>query len=153
MPVILEFKGYFDKVDKIKSLMKTKSLGVARRSMPQIYSGDIQDFFKYLKDDYGISVKKEKAQVGKLKPTQKEYDPQKVLSLVDAPDNVTKKPIIVSKDNRVLDGTHRWLSLYVKDESDTMPVYRVDAPIRVLLDVAKDYDKVSFKKVKESVEQ
>ena len=78
--------------------------------------------------------------VGSLRPTQNEIDSDKVLSMAGAYHagdqklgNLTDNPIVVSNDNYILDGHHRWGALYILDTNLTMPVVRVSMPMSELL--------------------
>jgi len=144
----------FDNVVELEELAKHgnyfKNLGVLRRDMPQIKSGDLRDYLKWL-GEQGISHKGEKIPISKLELTQKDIDPKKVDSLQSAPEKVLSKPIIVSKDGFVLDGHHRIVALYNLKPNFKIPAVRVDTPMIQLLGLTKDYPKVSYKEVNETL--
>lgn len=77
-----------------------RSLDMQRRSLPQI---DIEAMKKDLAGKYTETNLKTSA----LVPTQKHFNFDKVDVLVKKP---TNRPIVVSRDNYVIDGHHRWLS-------------------------------------------
>ena len=101
------------KEDTIKHI--SKSLGVSRQNMPQINSKDVGDFVKYLKDN-GISVSTSKIGVSKVGMTQKDLNVDKVKKLLGVNKSNLSKPVIISKDNYILDGHHRVAALYNLDD-------------------------------------
>jgi ParB-like chromosome segregation protein Spo0J len=71
-----------------------------------------------------------------IKPTQKDFNLDKVLTLVDSS---VDKPIIVSVDGYVLDGHHRYLAELVKGKPHLVNMYQCSASINNLLHLVKDY--------------
>jgi hypothetical protein len=55
-------------------------------------------------------------------------------------------PIIIGNDNHILDGHHRWYTLRGIDPKKTIKAYRVDKNIDELVEFAKDYPHVSYKR-------
>lgn len=126
------------------------NLNISRTKMPQIDSHLVQDFIKIVRQS-GIDVKKERVRVDLLKPTQKEINTEKVEGMMDGMlQKNLAKPIIVSSDNYVLDGHHRWLALLNQDRTFKLTVFKFDLPITQLIEVAKKYSKVKFKKISEA---
>lgn len=86
----------------------------------------------------GGTTNYEQVPVGKLKATQSEIKADKTYGMADSimrgfvtPDgkklkDFTKAPIVVSRDNYILDGHHRWSSMLTVDPSMSMNVVRVD---------------------------
>ena len=107
-------------------------LTFSRLLMPQIK--DTQAFLKKLKDEH-IEYRKITVDTDSLKSTQQDFDLDKVrLMMYDT----NKKPIIISNDDYILDGHHRWLSDHnSKRKTDAI---RVDLPILELMRVAKKSD-------------
>lgn len=100
-------------------------LTMARKHMPQI--DEPVKFIKYL-ETLGISSKLRNISPDDLKSSQMEFDDDKIQGMRNTqPD----KPIIISQDNHVLDGHHRWLADMIEDRK--CKVYVVDAPILDLL--------------------
>jgi hypothetical protein len=96
----------------------------------------------------GVSSKPDKVQVADLKPIQKELNMEKVDGMMQAKSQeylAFGKPAIISQDNYLVDGHHRWWAVRMIDEDASFGVIRVDMPIRDLLDLAHDYPKVSYK--------
>jgi DNA-binding LacI/PurR family transcriptional regulator len=78
----------------------------SREIMPQIKRDQMNGFLKFL-DNKGISYSKSLLDTGKLKSTQSDFDKDKIITMMM---ERTTKPIIVSNDDYVLDGHHRWLA-------------------------------------------
>ncbi len=134
-------------------LMCQDNKGLQRKVMPQLKTKDDKDlaeeFAKYL-ESKGVSVKTTTALASKLKATQNQLKGAKVngmnsaLVATDGKHPGIRAPIIISSDNYVLDGHHRWASQVVYDFMNGIPsvdvaVRRVNLPIDKLLQVSK-YD-------------
>lgn len=105
------------------------SLGIPRREMPQIASGNRAAMVQFLRAR-GIDSKAETVDPSTLKATQAEYSPAKV----ECAKNYTggNRAILISEDDHVVDGHHQWMASV---ESKTpISVIRLMAPIsRVLM--------------------
>jgi predicted ABC-type ATPase len=113
-----------------------ESLGVKRKDMPQITEEAQKDFMAHLKEQ-GVGVKTGKMKISEMKPSQDEMDADKAAKLQDDPH--LDKPIIVSKDDYIMDGHHRWLAARMKDEDQKANVIKVDMNGKELLDVMRKY--------------
>jgi hypothetical protein len=133
--------------DTVKHI--TKSLGVSRKDMPQINSKDVGEFVKYLKDK-GVSVSSSVINVSKVGMTQKDINVDKVRDLLGVEKANLAKPVIISKDNYILDGHHRVAALYNIDKDFRLKTIQVDLGIGDLLKTAKGFPKVSYKNINES---
>ncbi len=133
--------------DTVKHI--TKSLGVSRKDMPQINSKDVGEFVKYLKDK-GVSVSSSVINVSKVGMTQKDINVDKVRDLLGVEKANLAKPVIISKDNYILDGHHRVAALYNIDKDFRLKTIQVDLSIGDLLKTAKGFPKVSYKNINES---
>ena len=109
---------------------------IARMSMPQIK--DVADFKSYL-DNIGIDTEDMYGTVEVFKPTQFDYDQNKVDRIISS-DMKNHKPIIVSQDYFVLDGHHRYYAA-LQSESPINILY-VNLPINKLLKMAYEYPNV-----------
>lgn len=76
--------------------------------------------------------------MGDLYATQKEIKTEKVESMRGEP-WLAQKPIIVSLDDYILDGHHRWAALLADDPHYLMRTVRIGLPIRELLLVARKF--------------
>jgi len=136
-------------IERLSITLPKQNLGIRRKDMPQIKSDHIEDFMKYMKGE-GILIRKIIIPVDKIKATQKEINQNKILKLMhDEAENHLNKPIIISKDNYLLDGHHRWLALWNKFTEYKLVAFQANVYIQDLLDLASGFSKVSYKKVHE----
>ncbi len=117
-----------------------RSLDMQRRSLPQI---DIEAMKKDLAGKYTETNLKTSA----LVPTQKHFNFDKVDTLVKKP---TNRPIVVSRDNYVIDGHHRWLSNHATSGRVNAIVVHKNA--EELIDYLNKSDYTKTKTLKESVD-
>lgn len=98
----------------------------------------------------GSSITEDSVPAESLKSTQNELVGEKVAGIAEAIragklDIAGGDRIVVTKDNYILDGHHRWAGAVLNDAEDghlgdsTMPVYRVDMGILDLVDAANTY--------------
>lgn len=115
-----------------------------RCDMPQIsnHSKMVSDL-----KEAGISSKKETVSASSLKPTQKDFNQEKVDS-IRKEKSYNNKALIVTNDNKILDGHHRWKAAY-EDESD-IPVFRIDLSFDELYDFVENKDYVKYKELHEA---
>ena len=116
----------------------------ARKNMPQIDNMD--DFVKDLKDE-GYKISSEKIEAKKLKPTQTEFNMDKVKGMISS-GNYKNKPIVVTSDNYILDGHHRWKA-HVEVEED-QPIIRVNMSFEKLFDFVDGKKYVKYKQIHEA---
>lgn len=85
----------------------------------------------------GVSISKDEVPVGQLKATQKDIKAGKTYGMADAYLKGKFKPqdaeILISSDNHILDGHHRYASLVTADPGVKMKVTRVDMPMKEFL--------------------
>ena len=106
-----------------------QSLGIPRREMPQIASGNRAAMVQFLRAR-GIDSKSETVDPSTLKATQAEFSPAKV----EGAKNFTggNRAILISEDSQVVDGHHQWIAS--KESKTPISVIRLMAPIsRVLM--------------------
>lgn len=112
------------------------NLGIPRSDMPQ-FDDPAKRFLQGLQEDRGISVENTSMPVGKLKATQREINARKVFGMLESLERGSfpsiRNHIIVSSDDYILDGHHRWATLLVNDPGNEMKVFKVDMPIYELL--------------------
>lgn len=125
------------------------NMGIPRDKMPQVPSG-LKDEFLAEMDKQGISYKRVDVSPQALHPIQSEISASKsaqiMLSLQEKGiGDDDKSRIIVSSDNYVIDGHHRWaaiLTMSLRDSSVKMPVIKVNVPAKELIDVVHAWDDV-----------
>ncbi len=145
---MLSFSRYIQEtVETIKVPKKKNTLGVRRIDMPQVKSKYMQDFLQYIRKN---EAKVEKLEVDpkNLKAIQGEFDKEKIAANIEKLSQGPLKPIIISKDNYVVDGNHRWLA--AMNAGVKLPAYRISMKGMKLLDLTNRYPKVINKAVGES---
>ena len=141
----LDVKSYQAKTRKnknpdnmcVKSSFCKGAQKIPRRLMPQIYN--TKKFSKSIFKRFRIRSKTLKMPTGHLKPSQNEINRQivkKVVKSMKARPNKAQKPIVVSKDNYVVDGHHRWAAQKVLNPKKKIPVVKMNLPINDALGVA-----------------
>ena len=124
-------------------------MGLSRMELPQIKSTDVPEFIKWL-DSKGVDSLRTSMEVGELTPIQKEINLQKTDSMAEKHergeiDLSTGKPVMVSNNEHLIDGHHRWYALRELDPNNKLDVVMIDAPILDLLSLMKEFPKTSFK--------
>jgi HK97 family phage prohead protease len=121
--------------------------GIPRVEMPQLDKQQTKDFQKYLKEQ-GYKIEKDKVHASHLRATQNELNGVKVAAGADKiiANDGKVKPIIVSKDDYILDGHHAWAAKVGLDAADNkldehtkMDVRRVNISITKLLHEAEKF--------------
>lgn len=137
------------------------SLGTDRADMPQV-SGTLADgryapssemmpkFLGHLKAK-GVSVTRERVPASSLKPVQTTGDARAVRGIaasLASGDLKDTKPVLVSSDNRVIDGHHQWAAHLLGGSQGTRtgsasgePVIRADLPADKLMAEARQFAK------------
>lgn len=121
------------------------TLGIPRKEMPQVDSAQVQDFLKWSGFKHK-TIQKFNPRI--LKSTQRDFNPEKIFGMMGN-EKALVKPIMVSSDNYVVDGHHRWLAAVNK--SVDMPIIRIEASIVEILAKIRSYPKVYSKTIGESV--
>jgi hypothetical protein len=113
------------------------TLDISRLNMPQI--NDYDHFTKWARDN-GIKCEKCLKDTNMLTATQGNFDKSKIESMID---NFGKKikPIIVSKDNYILDGHHRWLAA-TNQMIPFIQTYVIDLPVEEAMGAMFQYPNV-----------
>jgi hypothetical protein len=113
-------------------------LGIPRKYMPQFNSpAEIRQFTRFVKRAYGIRSHATRKSARELKSSQREINKKRVKSLID--DNILKKvrtPILISGDDYVIDGHHRWAAYMLEAPEKKIPAVVIDAPIKDVLGIA-----------------
>lgn len=130
---------------KIEKPDPKDTMGVKRLLMPQVATKDYEELFKYLKDN-GATFIKDTVPARTLKATQSEFSDQGVEKQIkkNLKDKV-RKSIIVSSDDYVIDGHHRWL--VALNTNQDLDIIRVNIPGNALLSLIKEFPKTTYKDV------
>lgn len=121
-------------------------LNIARQDMPQVSKEERPNLLAELRTR-GIQIREEPVAPMSLLPTQKEINAARVGGMLEKFESL-KKPlgsILISSDNRVLDGHHRWalgVALQTENPMVTMNVIRIGANHSHALDLLRAYAKV-----------
>lgn len=137
---------YYENQIKIRKVFKVQRkalnedighLSFARATLPQVR--DQQEFLDHIRligSDYDVGM----VPAGNLKATQLDgFDDEKIQSL-RGKKNVD--PVIISSDDFILDGHHRWLAR--KFDNKEVQVIRVYLPILELIRVAMDFYNIEY---------
>jgi len=115
------------------------SKGIKRADMPVVPKGAQAEFVKEL-NAAGVKTEQQTVPAASLKATQKDYNLENIDFLrkeVEGGRYDDKNRIIVSRDDRVLDGHHRWV--VASERGEPINIMRVDLPVEQLLAKAKDF--------------
>lgn len=101
---------------------------IQRKLMPQIYN--VNKFSRNIKK-YGLKTKKTTATVKNLIPSQNEINRKIVNKIIKKMKKSRSKenPLVISKDNYIIDGHHRWAAHKKMNPKKKLPVVVVNAPI------------------------
>lgn len=125
--------------------------GISRFKMPQIEKSNVPDFVSWLRGK-GIKTELELIRVSELKPTQSKYNPDKVETMKkEVSIDVLTSDVIVSNDNYILDGHHRYQALVELSKNHQMKTIKVDLIIDELLSMANKYPKSFTKGINEGI--
>ena len=144
-----KFDEYKDIEEKLRQLV-LYGFHIQRKDMPQIRSDLVPKYLEFL-EEHGITNIQKAVVVGELKSTQGELDINKVIPMMDKNNSANGKQIIVSKDNFVLDGHHRFAALYCQDINLRIDCIIIDLNIQDLLNITKEFDLVFFKDLTENI--
>lgn len=124
-----------------------QSLNKRRLSMPQI---ETNQFLQDIENNPDVGYTKDVVDTDMLVPTQSQFNDDKVKSIVmGLRSGGEQKPIIVSNDNFVIDGHHRWAAH--NNIGLQIPVIRVGMNASDLLEYLKGKDYVQNKSINEDV--
>ncbi len=147
---MIRFKQLF-KENTIEVPDRENTLDIDRKDMPQVKSDDVKDFLVYLKKNK-ISTEKKLIDPSDLKATQGHFHKEKIKDLMTAIEDgkLKKEPILISKDNYVIDGHHRWLAF--SNLGRDLTVYKVNTNAKELIQLMKTYPKSFSEKLYEAFE-
>ena len=131
--------------EAIKKPRPEDTLGVSRADMPQIHADHYPELFNYLKQ-HGASISKGSVPATELKAVQGEFSDagvEKMMRKGGVTADGTKKPLIVSADNYIIDGHHRWLAAYNLEEE--VPIIKFGLPVKELLQLVKDFKHTTYR--------
>lgn len=126
-------------------------LGLSRSELPQIKSTDVGDFRNWM-EEQGVESFETKMEVGEMSPIQKEINLDKTESMkikheAQTIDLISGKPVMVTMDEYLIDGHHRWYALREINPETEMETVNFNTTAKEFLELVKQYPKVGFKDV------
>ena len=124
-------------------------LKIPRTQLPQIKSTDVPEFMQWLETQGVASENITDFDPKKLTPIQKEINLDKVAGMVAKKglDSLANdKPVMISSDNHLIDGHHRWYAL-IDSDYPTINVVQIDMPADELISTMKGWDKTGYKDI------
>ena len=124
-------------------------LKMTREELPQIKSTDVPEFIEWV-ENQDIAIDRDPSMNPKdLTPTQKEINLEKVAGMVaekGLESLASDKPVMISGDNYLIDGHHRWYAL-VDNDYPEISVVQIGLSVKDLISLVKDWDKTSYKSI------
>ena len=121
-----------------KSICKN-DLGIPRKYMPQFEeTPDVQRFTRFIKKAYNINSRRTTRKATQLTPSQEEISRKRIDALMKD-EGILKHlrvPLVISRDNYIVDGHHRWAAYRLNKPEKPLPVILIDAPIKDVLGIA-----------------
>lgn len=142
-------KRFVSFVQEKIQMPKTGNLGFKRKDMPQVEGKNIPKFLDFLKSE-GVKYTEKLIDSKKLRPTQGQFNQEKIQAMIDTIDTKKQNPIMVSKDGYVIDGHHRWLAHYNLERK--MPVIEINLDINDALDKMHDFPLSINRSLKEDID-
>jgi hypothetical protein len=121
-----------------------QSLDVPREKMPQIASINMMEFVDWM-EEQGYFVRLIDIPAANLKSAQSGTDIGKVAMLSNGNKAALNKPLLISKDNYIIDGHHRWLAILNRDPQTIVEAYRVNLTFESLLTMTQTFRKAFYK--------
>lgn len=139
----------FDSLAKNGKFAADQTLGVPREQMPQVRSehrGALANFLKAR----GMDWKEEEVSPSSLKPTQADFEQSRVEKAASMAGEPDQRRILISSDNRVIDGHHQWLAQLRDHPGKPMPALRIDAPAADILKQIHEFPSAGMEKAVDS---
>lgn len=127
-----------------KLVIPAGNLGIPRRNMPQIEDEYQDDYLDFL-SDHGVRVKLITIRGDKIKPIQKEIRADVVDKLSKSTPAKLNKPLMISSDEYLLDGHHRWLALLNQNKDVEIKTYQANVKMKQLLEITHKFSQVIYK--------
>lgn len=152
--MIQKFKGisFFDFLTTFNGLqVPPGNLGIIRSQMPQIDGNKVHLYLAWLSREYGVKSRENNVSLSSLKIAQWEFNKFKVLKMMNLLKQKTiMRPILVTSDGFVLDGSHRFIAEYNLDKTSRIRAIIIDAPARHLIEISRKCPHVRFRNVSDT---
>lgn len=135
--------------EDILGVIPTSRINIPRGKMPQVLSKDVPEFLNWLKNSHEVSSKKTKINVNKLKPSQSNFNKDKINKLISNWSKLPEKPILVSSDNFVIDGHHHFAAQLNIDSKGKILVYQIGTNIKEIIKLMHNFSKSFTKTINE----
>jgi hypothetical protein len=126
---------------------------ISRKDMPQVDTQNLGSAIDIVSNT--AKVTKGKIEAGKLKKSQKELHKDKIEGIAKkftSPDKF--KPLIISQDNHIVDGHHRWgAAIYKWGDNVKIPIFRIHLPIIKAIQLYKQVASDLNQPVKETIKK
>lgn len=127
-------KTFEDFIKESRQVLQYSGFNISRANMPQIKNTD--KFCRYLRKRNQSFIISD-IRVADIKPTQMEYDTEKV-NKIKSKGPVTK-PVVLSSDNHVIDGHHRYFAADQSGQKTIPALVLQDTSATEALTVALEY--------------
>lgn len=121
-----------------------------RNLLPQIPKEELSNFAKFMRNKHDISSHIVEISCNHLIPIQKHLNKDKIKSIIDEP-SPNQPPIIISGDNHLLDGHHRWAAEAIQDKDKKIKCLQFNCSISKLLELGHLFDGSEVKTIHEMV--
>lgn len=121
------------------------SLDIPRDEMPQIDAKNLYKFLQYLKQS-NCTFENCDVDAASLKPSQNELDTDKADKIWND-GNALENPIIISDDNYVLDGHHRWFAVKRNSPETKIKCIKLNKSANSCIDLMHNFDKVEVRDI------
>ena len=137
---------------KIQKPDPKTTLGIKRKDMPQIKKQDYEQFIEYLQNN-GAKFSKETVPASELKAMQSEFSDKGIIKQLEKniDQGINSKAVIISNDDFVLDGHHRWL--VAMNTGNDLDIYRINMPAYELYDLVKGFEKTYYKDMYDDIDE
>jgi len=134
----------------VKLISLQGGLGISREKLPQIRSFHVNDFRKWAKTE-GVDSIERKVKVSDLKPIQNAVNVNRInkLKKSSSPEEIASKAVMVSQDNYLIDGHHRWYALKQLKSDTQLSAIVLQVSIVEALRIMKRYPKTQFGSIKD----
>jgi hypothetical protein len=157
------------------TIVKTGNDGAKRKQLPQIPQDKIPEFIRYCQtlsypeqrnpsrggasggNYYNVShrtdvaVNAVKLPIKALKPTQNEFNVDKMKGMMKDVEKFKNDIFIVDQDNHIMDGHHRWAAMKAVDPNMLVRVVRIQIPIDDLVRAGHDFEGSYIKGIAEMI--